>query len=336
MPFALAGPASPAQWELFLKPARFILVCLLLAICLLPAILLIQPRQQTPAALWQRHHATATPDGSRSAGSNFVRFEEYPDGTAALLASVTSYTNPKGQCVSLIAAVHVADARYFTQLQKTLTTYDVVLYELIMPRGMKPPAPGGYRSSNGLSWLQLFMRDTLKMQFQLDGIDYRADNFIHADLTLEEFEELQEARGESMLKLMFRSAMSEAMRKRDPDEPAPLTLGDLLAARNSPDPTRQYRLILGRQFASVDRQMAGLEGPDGSVIITERNKAALAALDHQLDQGAIDIAIYFGAGHMPGIEQGLLERNFRQNSRFWLTAWIIDAPVIPAASDAAR
>ena len=35
--------------------------------------------------------------------------------------------------------------------------------------------------------------------FQLDGIDYNAGNFVHADLDTETFHRMQEERGESIL-----------------------------------------------------------------------------------------------------------------------------------------
>lgn len=330
-----------------MKLTQYILVLISLAAILLMPILLVSPTDLTPAVQWQIQQARlktmpsgvalSHPSAQNNSthpignGQDFVQFEEYSDGSAALKASVSTYANARGQRVTLIAAVHVADPAYYSQLKQEMSSYDVVLYEMIMHRGGRPPAPGTYRASNSISWLQLFMRDTLKMQFQVDGIDYRASNFVHDDMFYEDFQRLQDERGESMLKLMFRSAMHEAMRKRDPNEPAPVTLGDLLVARNSPDPARQYRLILGRQFASVDRQLAGMEGPNGSVIITERNRVALSGLDQQLSDGQADIAIFFGAGHMPGLEQGLLDRQFHFVTRHWVTAWSISPPAdVPA------
>lgn len=326
-----------------MKKLWIVLIILLLIVGMVPALFMAAPRRQVLPGWRAAGNPTATPlptanppatpvpaGATLPAGpvpafnaSKFVRFTEFPDGSAYLDAAIVEYVNPAGQHVSLVSAVHVADADYFRQLQEKFRSYEVVLYELIMPRGATPPSPGHYRSRSGLSWIQLFMRDKLKMEFQLDGIDYRADNFVHADMSVEDFQRLQQERGESMLGLMFRSAMSEMKRKKDPNEPPPLSLGEVLMAGKSPDPSREYRLILGRQFASLDRQLAGMEGPNGSVILSERNKTALAALDQTLALGHKNIAIYFGAGHMIGIEKGLFERHFQPVGVQWLHAWTV-------------
>jgi hypothetical protein len=49
----------------------------------------------------------------------------------------------------------------------------------------------------------------------------------------------------------------------------------------SPDSARHFKLILAKQFQDIDSKVSGLEGPDGSVLVTERNNAA-----HQSAQGS--------------------------------------------------
>ena len=69
-------------------------------------------------------------------------------------------------------------------------------------------------------------------------------------------------------------------------------------------------------------QLAMLYGPEGSTIITERNKKALQVLDREIKNGKKKLAIFYGAGHLPDFE-ARLEKDFglkRQNQR-WLAAW---------------
>jgi hypothetical protein len=65
-----------------------------------------------------------------------------------------------------------------------------------------------------------------------------------------------------------------------------------------------------------------LYGPEGSTIITERNKKALEVLDREMKRGKRKLAIFYGAGHLPDFE-ARLKKDFklkRQNQR-WLEAW---------------
>ncbi len=68
--------------------------------------------------------------------------------------------------------------------------------------------------------------------------------------------------------------------------------------------------------------MAALEGPEGSTLITERNKKALEVLGKKIDSGAKRLAIFYGAGHMPDMSQRL-ESDFglQRKDEQWLTAW---------------
>jgi hypothetical protein len=111
-------------------------------------------------------------------------------------------------------------------------------------------------------------------------------------------------------------------RQGQPGAPAPITVFDLLAAMNSPDSARQYKLLLARQFQDIEAQIEGMEGPDGTVLLTERNKAALRVLRETIDDGRKDIGIFYGAGHMWGLEGVLVgEMGFERSGVEWRTAW---------------
>ena len=47
--------------------------------------------------------------------------------------------------------------------------------------------------------IQRMMKDMLGLDFQLDDIDYHADNFVHADLDAETFAKEEADHGESLL-----------------------------------------------------------------------------------------------------------------------------------------
>ncbi|HMB96043.1 MAG TPA: hypothetical protein VKK61_08405 [Tepidisphaeraceae bacterium] len=242
-------------------------------------------------------------------------------------ASVVTYRNSDGVTVDLIAAVHIADRSFFQNLNKDFEKYDSLLYEMVKPEGFVPttqPAAAGdvTRPLGWVSVLQHFMKDTLNLSFQLDEIDYTRPNFVHADLSIEKFMQMQQARGESMLTLMFQTMLRQ-MSQDDPNAANEPGIGDLLTAMQSPDRPRQLKLIIAKQFAQIDELTAGLDGPGGSVILTERNKTALNVLDQRIKAGDKKIGIFFGAAHLRGMEKILTEQmGFTQvGEPQWRTAW---------------
>ena len=155
------------------------------------------------------------------------------------------------------------------------------------------PGRAGARDSRPanrpLGWvgmLQRFMKDSLDLTFQLEEIDYSRKNFVHADLDVDTFVQMQEDRGESFLTLMIQQMLRELGRQDAGGAAAPQPgLGDILLALQSPDRTRQLKLILAKQFNEIDELSAGLDGPDGTVIVGERNKAAMKVLQQRLNAG---------------------------------------------------
>ena len=234
---------------------------------------------------------------------------------------VRVYRNGDGVTVHLIGAVHIADAEFYDGLNESFRHYDALLYEMVKPKEMPAPVRG-QKSGSMVSAFQRFLTDVLKLEFQLDGIDYSAPNFVHADLDVETFYKLQEERGESLFTLMLQSMMSQMARAGQPGAPPPITIFDLLAAMNRPDSARQYKLLLARQFQDIEAQVAGLEGPNGSVLLTERNKAALRVLKETIEAGKKDIGVFYGAGHMHGLEEALVnDMGFERVGTEWRVAW---------------
>ena len=277
------------------------------------------PRAQAPAPA-EAQPAPTEPAEAESQKTEFLRFTEDETG-GKLDSAVVTYRNADGVTVHLVAALHIGEKSYYEGLAKTFEGYDALLYEMVKPKDAPVPVKG--QPAGGMvSAFQRFLKDVLELEFQLDAIDYGAPNFVHADLDVETFFKLQEERGESLFTLMLRSMMSQMARAGQPGAPAPITIFDILAAMNSPDSARQYKLLFARQFQDVEAQIAGLEGPNGSVLLTERNKAALRVLGGTIDEGKKNIGIFYGAGHMPGIEDVLVnEMGFERVGVEWRLAW---------------
>jgi hypothetical protein len=276
--------------------------------------------------------AQATRSNASSTESKFLRFVADNDDGGKLEASVVTYRNSDGAAVDLIAAVHIADVAFFRDLDKSFAQYDALLYEMVKPKDMKPQS-GRYRPhrkpGETLGWvtvLQQFMKDFLELSFQLEQIDYTAPNFVHADLDVETFAQMQADRGESLLMMMFQLMLREMAKGEQGMAAAAAEQPDLLAiveALQSPDRARQLKLVLARSFNAMDEMLSGLGGARGTVILDERNRAAMRVLKQRLEKGDKKLGIFYGAGHLKGMEKILTEEmGFKQAGEpKWYTAW---------------
>src|SRR5690606_20039968 len=65
--------------------------------------------------------------------------------------------------------------------------------------------------------------DWLELSYQMQEIDYTRANFVHADVTLEEFARLQEERGETLAGFMFKVGL-QPQKKSKTRQPSSLKL----------------------------------------------------------------------------------------------------------------
>ena len=73
--------------------------------------------------------------------TQFVRFLEDRQGGGVLeTAAVTYRRQSDGVTVTLIGAVHIADAEYFAGLNASFDHYDALLYEMVKPKDAAPTA----------------------------------------------------------------------------------------------------------------------------------------------------------------------------------------------------
>jgi hypothetical protein len=83
--------------------------------------------------------------------------------------------------------------------------------------------------------------------------------------------------------------------------------------------------MVGREFDSVENLMAGIESGNGTAIIGERNRHALDVMKKQIESGKKHLAIFYGAAHLPDMEQRLLKQGYKLQKSEWLKAWDLPA-----------
>jgi hypothetical protein len=239
----------------------------------------------------------------------------------AIVRCVPVGRGKKGPTVDLVAAVHVAEKSYYQQLNREFAGYDVVLYELVAPEGTKVPQGGGGGGSP-VSFLQRAMKNLLELEFQLDEIDYRRKNMVHADMSPEQFSKSMSDRGESMV-AMFLRMMGYAIARQQGSDKA--TDGQLLLALFDKNRALALKRLMAEEFEDMEGSLTAIDGPEGSTLISERNKVALKVLGEQLGAGKRKIAIFYGAGHMSDFQSRLREQfHLRPVSTRWLVAWKLD------------
>jgi hypothetical protein len=273
-----------------------------------------------PAGAKTTTDAHANPNGKR-----YVRVKYDDQGNPLALETSIVHLVPAGNdhpglTVDLVSAVHVAEKNYYDELNHRFDNYDVVLYELVAPDGTVIPKGGLERNRNPLSALQNAMKDLLELEYQLTGIDYTKKNFTHADLSPEQFSQSMKDKGESFWTIFMR--LMAAGMVEQANNPGKANEIDLVMALFDHDRAIKLKRIMAEEFSDLDTIMTAFNGPDGSTLITERNKAALKVLGQQIAAGKKKIAIFYGGGHMPDMEpRAIAEFHLKPDGQEWLEAW---------------
>lgn len=289
--------------------------------------------------------ATKNPDKSQketdeSTDSKFMRVtRDKDDNPIAMETATKRYVSADGSLVvDLVGAIHIADADYFKGLNKDFEQYDALLFELVAPEG-SVPRKGRGKATGIVSGVQNFMKDMLALEFQLDQVDYEKPNFVHADMTPNEFSKVMKDRGESpisiFLRLMQASAEAQANRKRPPP-PASELLTVIFDKERGPSILKR---MMADEMSEADTMLEALNGEEGSTLITERNKVALKVLREQIDAGKKKIGVFYGAGHMVDMEKRLIKDfGLKLQETRWLTAWDLKkaAPKKPATQSSKK
>jgi hypothetical protein len=270
---------------------------------------------------------TAGADKAEAASgpSKFMRLRRDEDGrlqsmdTAIVRFAPANGKHP-GLVVDLISAVHVGEKSYYQQLNKEFEQYDALLYELVAPAGTRVPEGGAAGEGGVIASLQQGLKDVLNLEYQLEIVNYQKDNFVHADMSPEEFLKSMSDRGESLW-TMFLRAMEQASAQQQNDSGSP-ELRILLSLMFNKDKTLAIKRIMAQQLEDVETAVKIFDGPDGSTIITERNKKALEVLSQQIAAGKKKIGIFYGGGHLPDMEQRLIsDFGLKRQGERWVVAW---------------
>jgi hypothetical protein len=273
---------------------------------------------------------TSEADKQLKPGEKWIRILRDDQGNpTAMQTAIVRYApreGNEGATVDLVGAVHVADRAYYEKLNKLFEDYDALLYELVAPEGTRVPKGGGEGSGHPVAALQTGMKDMLELDHQLQVIDYTKDNFVHADMSPDQFSKAMQDRGESFVELFFRmmgQGIAQQSRQQAQGKSTDLAL---ITAMFAEDRAMRLKKVMAEQFEDMEQMMVGIDGPDGTTLITGRNQAALKVLRKNIDDGKKRLGIFYGAGHLPDMDKRLREEfNLQPVEVRWLTAWDMSA-----------
>lgn len=306
-------------------------------------------------ARWKRRGVVKDVPGVRATHQPFTRYVDRGDGSAALQTRTVKLKQKEEETwrlgggnlnVDIVATVHIGDEEYYKQLERDLASYDRVLYEMVADTSKIDPESGRFKPGNPkkstslVGMTQRGLASLLKLDFQLEHMDYNADSWYHADLDIKEFDRLQKKSGESLFSIsrtMSKSAFDSFwrvqkevggqpwirfLRKVQFFVPMPLIaqvlLSSLLSRVASESPPRSsafldllefnissaLKRMLGKQLSLLgDASELASEGAANSVLIGGRNAAAVEQVAEAARSGCERIAILYGAAHSPDLER---------------------------------
>jgi hypothetical protein len=290
-----------------------------------------------PAATKAKSTQPATKAGSSKSDKKdkaeplaFMRVRRGAHNQPVALETATGHyvsTQGKPVIVDLIGAIHIGDKDYYERLNQRFRTYDKVLFELVMPEGQSLKGLGDHRSNHPIGMLQQSLPSVLDLDYQLKAIDYTAKNFEHADLSPDEMAAAIRKRGDNGasigIKVFFdllnqANRTSEAMAKKGGD----FSELQLLSVLFDPNRPLALKKVFAEQMDLIGGLGTGLGATLDTILVADRNEAAMKVLKKEIDGGTRRIAIFYGAAHMPDFDRRLTEElKLKRESMAWDSAW---------------
>ncbi len=257
----------------------------------------------------------------------YTRRVETTNGWVGLEVALRRFTPRSGTAlpapnVWLVGVTHLGTSNYYARLQRFLDAQDLVLFEGIgATNGQFHVA-----QSEGFS-LQPALAKALGLRFQLSSVDYQRTNWVNSDLGLRELQRHLPPDGPS-------PSMDQVMAAFQGEGAFGVVARwgvALLAA--SPRLQAVSRLMLIETLSGFEGELpdAGAFGIDTKelmrVLIGERNAVVVRDLRRALHRRKppANIAVFYGAGHMPDLEQRLRrELHLVPVEHQWLRAFSVN------------
>jgi hypothetical protein len=261
-----------------------------------------------------------THEADRPYQSAAARYVPGPD-KSVLQTPCYRLTDARGRRVELTGAIHIAEKSYYRDLNKHLRTFDAVLFEGVGSPPSKhpkaaPAAQSAPKKEPEISRIYSTMaHDYLHLSLQGEEIDYTRPNFIHADVSAQEFNNLLKQRGMTMDSMVKTSRFSPGL------QTSRWLLGVMKYLLPTGDPDAMKR-IAAPDLAKAENS-ADLPPATYDVIVIQRNKHLLQVMDRELAAGKKNLSLFYGSGHFEDLRKQLHARGWHDAGTEWRDAWII-------------
>ncbi len=256
--------------------------------------------------------AQASPPHAADARRPFLRLVEDERG-GRLEALISTYRKGDAE-LTLFGCVHIADAAFYRGMQRRFEALDALLYELVGDPDLRPyPGMELDGEQHWIATVQGGMGRGLRLADQFEAMDYRQDNFVHADMTDEEWGDALSRAGKSELGELL------SMNPEDVDREAEAAREeiDLVSAFRKGGGVAALRIVAARMMLGGD---PAVDQP--TVIIHGRNEKCLRVLQEQLRRGKQKLGVFYGAAHMEHMEHRLVEDlGWARVREQWVLAW---------------
>jgi hypothetical protein len=250
----------------------------------------------------------------------FVQRMTAEDGTITVQTGVHHLTAEGKPDVWLVGAVHVAEARYYQEIQEILDAREVVLYEGVKPSKDAPKlTPEEVKAQQEKEkGLYTTFSEVLGLDFQQAHINYTNPAWINSDLTWEEMDALNK-------KLPEGSSQTFGMIQQLMDPKSP-TANMATTFLRSPTPGLKEALkVFFVKMLGDPKAAAAVSNDPGftDIILGARNKSAEDHFAELLTRPTPpkSVAIFYGAAHHPGIEATLVSTyGYKVAESKWLSA----------------
>ena len=131
--------------------------------------------------------------------------------------------------------------------------------------------------------MQRLLKSVLQLESQTELIDYTKKNFVHADLSPEQMMEAMKVRGEDGWTLALGIAadmlrQQNVAAKKKPEKPAAKEEDiDIFSLFSDPQGPMKLKRLMAGQFEAMEAPGGGLGQTLNTVLITDRNAAAMKA-----------------------------------------------------------
>jgi len=169
--------------------------------------------------------------------------------------------------------------------------------------------------------IQQKMATALDLQFQMTGINYDRPNWINSDMSMEALATRMKSQGQSIEPLMKMMDGSSPMAGL-----AGIVLGMI---KSNPRMQTMVKMMLISTLGAADETMGNMPGNMGTffkVIVEDRNQVVMHDLQKVVQEkpDLKSIGIFYGAGHLPGMDKDMLKLGYQRGPVTWFQGVVVD------------